>query len=350
MRPSRHGAGAALATTALLLSGCGGSSGAADDPDGATIRLADSYPVSHPFAVHGASVFIEQLEGSGFEVEYFPAGQMGTPQDLAILARTGVVSVAPASAAYLEDQLPLSSVSDLPDMTTDACVAARSMMDLLSEGGILYEQEYAPFGVRPLWISIIPNYEVLTVDRPVRTPQDARGLILRSSGGAFDVTMDHIGAAAVAMPAGDTYEAMSRNTVDGTAMPFLSVVPYRLDEVASYSTDGLNLGSVGIPYVISDDAWDELTPEQQSAVTEAGRQANESLCAGLNELHDAGRQYMREQGVELTEITGAEREEWVQVLEPVRQDWATSLDEIGLPGSQVLAEYDAALARHEEQR
>lgn len=347
--PTRTRAALAAAATLALVAACGAESGVptgADAPP--TIRLADSYPVTHPFAEHGASVFIEGLRDADFQVDYFPAGQMGTPQDLAVLARTGVVSVAPASAAYLEDQLPLSSVSDLPNMTTDACVAARSMMDLLSEGGILYEQEYEPFGVRPLWISIIPNYEILTNDRQVRTPQDARGLILRSSGGAFDVTMERAGAAAVSMPAGDTYEAMSRGTVDGTAMPFLSVVPYRLDEVSRFSTDGLNLGSVGIPYVISEEAWQELTPDQQAAVTAAGEAANESLCAGLNRLHDEGREYMREQGVELTVITGADRDAWLDALDLVRQDWAESLDRIDLPGSEVLAEYEAALARHEE--
>lgn len=243
--------GLTVAAATLALAACSSAQGGEPAADAPVIRLADSYPLTHPFAEHGVSVFIDGLEAEGFEVEYFPAGQMGSPQDLAILARSGVIDVAPASAAYLEDQLPLSSVSDLPDMTTDACVAGRSMMDLLGEGGLLYEEEYEPFGVRPLWISIIPNYEILTADRPVVDPDDAQGLILRSSGGAFDVTMDRAGVAAVSIPAGDTYEAMSRGTVDGTAMPFLSVVPYRLDEVSQYSTDGLNMGSVGIPYVIS---------------------------------------------------------------------------------------------------
>lgn len=343
--------GLAVAVSTLALAACSSAQGGeANDADAPVIRLADGYPLTHPFAEYGVSVFIDRLESEGFEVEYFPAGQMGTPQDLAILARTGVIDVAPASAAYLEDQLPLSSVSDLPDMTTDACVAGRSMMELLSEDGILYDEEYEPFGVRPLWISIIPNYEILTADRPVVDPEDAQGLILRSSGGAFDVTMDQAGVAAVSMPAGDTYEAMSRGTVDGTAMPFLSVVPYRLDEVSQYSTDGLNMGSVGIPYVISEDAWQTLTPAQRDVVTDAGHEANESLCVALDRLHDEGRDYMRDNGVQLTALDEDQRAAWAEALGPVRQDWATSLDNIGLPGSEVLAEYEEAIARHEADR
>lgn len=340
LTPRRATLGAVAAT--LALAGC-----ASAETEQPVIRLADSYSPVHPFGEFGAATFNEAVQEAGFDLDYFPAGQMGSPEDLAILVRTDVVTVAPASAAYLEDMLPLSSVSDLPNMTTDACVASHAMMDLLSEGGILYEQEYEPLGLRPLWISIIPNYEVLTANRPVSEPADLAGLIIRSSGGAFDVTLAHADVAAASMPAGDTYEAMSRNTVDGTVMPFLSTVPYRLDEVSGYSTDGLNLGSVGIPYVISEDAWQEFTPEQQDALTEAGELANDTLCEALNRLHGEGRDYLRDNGVTLTEVDLSPGSPWAAVTDPVRQDWATSLDEIGLPGTQVLRDYEAAIESYE---
>lgn len=343
VRP-RHRALCAALIAVPVMSGCTTSG---PDP---VIRLADSYSPKHPFGKFGASTFKEAAEERGFRVDYFPAGQMGSPQDLATLVGSGVVTVAPASAAYLEDQFPLSSVSDLPNMTTDACVAANAMMDLLSEGGLLYEEEYQPMGMRPLWISIIPNYEILTANRKVTTPDDLDGLIIRSSGGAFDVTMAATGAAAVSMPAGETYEALARNTVDGTVMPFLSTVPYRLDEVARYSTDGLNLGSVGIPYVVSEEVWDDLTPEQQQAMEEAGAEANDTLCKALNTLHDEGRDFLRDHGVTLTEVNLSPDGPWGQMTAPVRQRWADSLDQIGLPGSQVLREYEAAIAKHEEAR
>src|SRR5699024_7652836 len=112
---------------------------------------------------------------------------------------------------------------------------------------ILYKEEYENRGLRPLWVSIIPGYEVMTGNTRVEDPADVHGLLLRSSGGAFDVTMETIGASAVSMSAADTYEAMTRNTVDGTAMPFVSVPSYNLEQVAKYATKGLNLGSVGIP-------------------------------------------------------------------------------------------------------
>ena len=51
---------------------------------------------------------METMEQEGLDFQYFPAGQMGNARDLANMVRTGVVDVAPASAAYLEDQFPLT--------------------------------------------------------------------------------------------------------------------------------------------------------------------------------------------------------------------------------------------------
>lgn len=347
---ARLRASVSLAACALVLSSCAVASSPSSEGDGQglSIRLADSYSTSHPFARHGVSVFLSEMDSVGFNVAYFPAGQMGNAQDLATLVKTNVLDIGPASAAYLEDQFPLSSVSDLPNMTSDACAAANAMMDLLGEGGILYEAEYKSQGLRPLWVSIIPGYELMASSAQVSTPSDVHGMVLRSSGGAFDVTMEAIGATAVSMPAGDTYEALTRGTIDGTPMPYVSAVSYSLEEVAKYSTDGLNLGSVGIPYVISERTWDSLSPEQQSAVREASKTTNKSLCQGLNEEREAARGELAGAGVQFTRIEGSSAEAWDSVLSEVRTTWAKSLDEVGLPGTEVLTAYEEAVERHEQ--
>jgi TRAP-type C4-dicarboxylate transport system substrate-binding protein len=321
-----------------------------ENPGNPTLSLADSYSPKHPFGKYGVSVFLDKLKEDGIDTEYYPSGQMGNAEDLASLISTDNIDIGPASAAYLEDKLPLSSVGDLPMMTTDACVASNSMMDLLDEDGVLYKEEYEDRELRPLWVSIIPGYEVMTSKTKVEDPTDVRGLLLRSSGGAFDVTMETIGASAVSMSAADTYEAMTRNTVDGTAMPFVSVPSYNLEQVANYSTKGLNLGSVGIPYVISERTWDGLTSQEQHKVTDAAAKAQQSLCAGLNKEKSEAESLMKDAGVEFTPITGDAKDQWTDELSRAKSDWATSLDSAGLPGTEVLTEFEKAVTKNERNR
>lgn len=334
---------ASILTVSFALSGCSST-----DSGGTKIRIADTYSTKHPFARYGVSKFIESSEAGGIIIDYFPAGQMGNPQDLANMVRTKVIDIGPASAAYLEDEFPLSSVSDLPQMTDDACVAAKSMMELLSPGGILYESEYKPRGMRPLWIAIIPGYEAMTRDKKVERPTDLKGLLIRSSGGAFDVTNTELGASPVSMSAGETYEALARGTVDGTAFPYVSAVSYSVHTVIKYTTVGLNLGSVGIPYVISEKSWNRLSGSQQKTLAEAADVANESLCQGLNTEANDALSKIADAGVELTYIEGADAQAWNDSLTRVKSRWAESLDETGKPGTEVLKAYEEAVRRNEQ--
>lgn len=258
---------AALGLFALSSCADAGSSSAASQASGEVtpLRLADDYAPAHPFVEYGASVFIDEAEASGVPIDYFPAAQMGTPEDLAVLLETEVLDAGSTAPAYLESKFPLSSVSDLPSDVSDSCVAANAMMDLLGEDGILYQEEFKPRGLRPLWVAVLPGYELQTATKRVETPEDVQGLLIRSAGGALDASTDHIGAQAVSMPGGDAYEAMARHTVDGVGFTYISANQYGLQDVAAYSTDGLNMGSFVLPYVITEDAWKNLTPPNRTA-------------------------------------------------------------------------------------
>lgn len=311
------------------------------------IRLADSYSPKHPFSVHGTAIFMDAMEQEGLEFEYFPAGQMGNARDLANMVRTNVVDVAPASAAYLEDQFPLTSVSDLPGTTNNACVAARALMKLLQPGGVLYEEEYGPRGMRPLWVNIVPNYEIMTTDKEIRVPADVEGLLLRSSGGSLDVTTTQLGAAAVSMPASDIYEALTRKTVDGLTFSLLSAASYDLGTVAKHSTEGLNLGAVGIPFVISEEKWQQFSPEVQEKLLAAGNDANESLCQNVVNSRDEFKASLEEGGMTFHPLTPEETAQWDELLTDIKTTWAESLDDAGKPGTEVLEAYEEELAKQE---
>lgn len=333
----------------FAFSSCAGADSAASQTAGEAtpLRLADDYAPAHPFVEYGASVFIEEAEASGVPIDYFPAGQMGSPEDLAVLLETEVIDAGSTAPAYLESKFPLSSVSDLPSDVSDSCVAANAMMDLLGEDGILYEEEFKPRGLRPLWVAVLPGYELQTATKRVESPEDVKGLLIRSAGGALDASTDHIGAQAVSMPGGDAYEAMARHTVDGVGFTYISANQYGLQDVADYSTDGLNMGSFVLPYVITQDAWENLTPEQQDNVSRSAETANQSLCEGINEEMANAKQEMAEGGLEYVSIDGENAKDWEEVLSGIRDEWATSMDDAGMPGSDVLEAYDEAVAKYE---
>lgn len=335
----------------LLLTSCGGSDTEVDaetaSAQNAPLRLADDYAPTHTFVKFGASVFIEEMEDHGLPIDYYPAGQMGTPEDIAVLLENEVIDLGATAPAYLESKFPLSSVSDLPSEVSDSCVASHAMMELLGEDGILYEEEFEPRGLRPLWVAVLPGYELQTATKRVETPEDAHNLLIRSAGGALDATTDHIGARAVSMPGGDAYEAMARHTVDGVGFTYISAYQYGLESVATYSTDGLNMGSFLLPYVITEETWNDLNTDQQEIVLQSAEITNQKLCEGINNETAIAKDAMGEGGLTYVPIEGENAEAWAETLEGIRDKWTQSMDEAGMPGTEVLAAYDAAVAKHE---
>lgn len=340
--------GAALVALAIGAAGCSAEGSGHDD---GMLIMGDSFSLTHPIGRGGTEQFIEGLQEQGPDVglglEYYASGQLGKQWDMPTVVRTGVADISVVSPSYVSSEMPLSSVGDLPGLVQDSCQAGYALMELMSEGGILYEEEFEPLNLRPLWVGVIPAYEAMTAGREVTVPDDLRGTVQRSTGGAQDRIVDAVGAAGVGMPIGDLYEALTRGTVEGTVASPVSITPYGLEEVIHYSTRGANLGSFTTVYVINNDTWNELSDEQRELITGLAEESHQSVCEELNKSVGESYDAMEESGVQFSDISG-NADEWEALLEPTRQGWVRDLESMGRPAGRVLEEFQRALAENED--
>lgn len=331
----------ALACAVGLITALTACAGEREGPPGTfTLVVGDSFPTTHPFSRDGAQFFVErasELSGGRLRFEYHPSESLGAAEDFVNLARSGVVDIAMVSPGYVSSQLPLSGVADLPAMTIDPCEGALGLEPLLAEGGVLYEHDFAPDGLHPLVVGVVTGYEVMTGGgRAVTEPSDVAGMVLRSSGGTIDRTVSRLGAAPVSMPVTEMYEAISRGTVDGTVLGPLSALPYRLDEAATHSTLGAQLGSFTITYSIGRSTWDGLPPDVQDVLTRAGHDTNRHLCREVADYDAASRDELEAGGLAFHRLTPDEQQRWRAAVEPVREEWVAEMERMGLPGRAAL--------------
>lgn len=336
----------ALLTLLVTTSACSAPAPSIEEDGVYTIRVADSYPIGHPFSKAGATHFMDEIERESdgrVTFEYFPAEQMGAAADLPSLVASGVVDMASIAPAYSPSELPLSGVADLPGLVSDSCTGSAAVQSLTDEGGVLFREDFAPKGLRPLVVGLIPDYEVMTGSRQVSTPKDVSGLRLRSSGGTIDRTVEGLGAAPVGMPATEMYEAISRGTVGGTVLGAVSATPYRLEEVTKYTTRGARLGSFTMTYSLSEATWDELPADLQKVFREVGRDTTANLCKALQDGNTKGEKALDDAGVKVHEIKPRERAAWDEAVMPVRQQWSQDMAKIGRPGDEALKDLETAL-------
>ena len=150
------------------------------------LKMADYFPIGH-LGHKTALRFIDrisELSGGKIQIDYYPAQQLGKAQDLLRMCAMGAADIAGVAPSLFAGQVPLNTV--IVSAVLDH--GHRGDPDLYPAHGDqsgAAGRVFCATGVRPIVTVTTSQYDVGTVAKPVRRPEDLRGLRLKSSGGIF---------------------------------------------------------------------------------------------------------------------------------------------------------------------
>jgi TRAP-type C4-dicarboxylate transport system substrate-binding protein len=310
-----------------------------------TLRVADHYTPDHLTAKYTIKFFMDRvktLTNDQVDFQYYPAEQLGKAKDMLSLTQRGVVDIGLVAAAYMSDKMPLSAVAELPGTYSKSCQGNTAYWKL-SRSGILAEKEFKPNGIRPLITFLLAPYQIM-IRGQLNEIADIKGLKLRSGGSAQDITIRDIGAVPVRMAGPEVYEALSRGTLDGIVFPLQAALDFKLDAFLKSGTVGQNFGGFATTYSISEANWNKLPPDVQKAFDQASEETVQHACAALDADNSGPAvDKLKAAGVNLRPLPAAEEAKVKMMLQPVHEQWAKGLDARGLPGSEVLKTFLAAI-------
>jgi len=332
-----------LATSLAAIALCAGGSALAQTTK---IKIADSFPVGHYLPKYITNPMIERLKAlpaaKGIEFEYYPAEQMGKAKDFLALTQSGVIDIAYVAPGFVSDKMPLSVVPELPLQFTGSCQATLAYWDLAKPGGMLDRKEFAPNGIRLLFTSVLPPYQVVT-RKPFSNLKDIEGMKIRTSGSAKELLLRKLKAVPVLMPTPEVYESLSRGTIDGVLFPFNSLPPYDIHKLSKTGTVGENFGTFVANWVISEKRWQTLPREVQQELTKLGDELTKSACTQIEKDEAGDIEKVKAAGVKLTPLSAADKATLHTVSSEVAKDWADNLDRRGKSGHEVLNAFKAGL-------
>lgn len=311
------------------------------------LKVADSLPATHYISINGAKKFMDEatrLSGGKVTFEYYPTEQLGKAKDFLQLTLAGVTDVAYIAASYAPDKLPLSAVAELPGMFSSSCEGTAAYWKLVKDG-FLYEREFKPNGLKPLFAFALSPYQISTKSAPLTKLDDLKGMKIRGAGGAMDLTLRTLGAVPVRMAAPEIRESLLRGTIDGSVGPAGSAKPYGLDTEFKFMTVGASFGGFVGTYSMSLKKWESLPADVQQALAAAGELANEAICSVSDRQEAAAVTAMEGLGAKPWRLSAAEKAELAKRLEPVHEDWAKRIDERKLPGSDAVKAWRTASGR-----
>ena len=179
----------------------------------------------------------------------------------------------------------------------------------------LCDQLAAAGGIRVLSSNWIYGARDILSIKPIHTPADLAGLKLRVSSNDLSITsFTDLGATSVGMDMGDVYQAMSGGTIDAVENPISSLYNRSFHEVAKYLCKNEHILATSM-WICGESFFSTLTPDQQQILMECADEA------GLmnNDLYDditaAAEQGMKDAGVEIYELTDADKQAWADAAQ-----------------------------------
>jgi TRAP-type C4-dicarboxylate transport system substrate-binding protein len=315
------------------------------------LRLADGIPSGHIIDRLIIEPFIKAVGAASagqIEIQHFPAEQLGKSRDLLMLTQSGVADIGFIVPSYMSDRMPLTTVTELPGIFQTTCQGNAALRALAADGQILDTQEFKANGIKPLIIFLIPAYQLLlSSQHKLDSIKDVEGLKIRTPGGAMDLTVLGMGAVPIRVAPPEIYESMSRGTLDGALLSYLSAVSYHIPGLLKSGTIEQDFGTVTITFSISLKKWNALPAEVRTILENEGRALSEQACGPFDKAENTAIDTIRAAGVRMIPPNDADRPNLAEVFGKVRTDWARRLDNRGKPGSAVVAAFLDAAAKAE---
>ena len=138
---------------------------------------------------------------------------------------------------------------------------------------------------------------------PVSSMEDLKGMKIRVSEDPIMTGMvEGLGASPTVVAMNELYSALQTGVVDAAEQPIANYKANAFNEVANnVILDGHTLGAVEV--IISDAAWAKLSADQQAAVTEAGKQAEDYMKDLSQKNEDAVLAELKADGCNIVEVT-----------------------------------------------
>jgi TRAP-type transport system periplasmic protein len=264
---------AAVAAAALALGGCApGGGGTETSPAGEEnpqidLTLANSYTDDHAHSRCGALVIAEELNGLdiGLNVEVFTNSQLGADADRFASLIAGDIDMDMQGVSAM-------SASYAPIGVLGSAFAFSDPDHLFryfdgEESQPLKDAVVDEIGVRILDPYFF-GYRTFSANSPIRTPEDLQGLRIRFPDTPIHLAnAEALGATAVPIAFEELFIALQQGTADGQENPIPTIKSLSLDEVQTHVSLDNHLTDFQA-VIINEEKWQQMSAEQQEAVTE----------------------------------------------------------------------------------
>lgn len=279
-------------------------------------KLGTSLPDTHPQTI-GARKFaelVDQKSNGRIKITVYSGAQLGSDQQMQAALRGGTQEFTVPSTATLANLVKEFGVIGLPfsfasEKQADAVLDGPFGQSLLAR---LPEKDLIGLG---FWENGFRNFT--NSKRPITKADDLAGLKVRTMQNNLYIDLfNGLGANAVPMPVNELFTALETRAVDAQENPFTVVHAQKFYDVQKYlSTTGHAYDALVL--VAGKKFWDGLKPEDKATLQAAAREATLFQRQTSRELNTRMRGELVKLGMQVNDVSDAERQRMREKLAPV---------------------------------
>ncbi|MES2888839.1 MAG: TRAP transporter substrate-binding protein [Pseudomonadota bacterium] len=301
---------------------------------GTTAPLAQTalklgHPQSSTSAFHvGAQAMADEfakLTDNRYKVSVFPSGSLGGEREMVESVQLGTLDLVVTSTGPVGNFVPETLITDIPFLFRDYDHARKAL------DGPVGQELLAKFPAKGMvalaWAE--NGFRHLTNSkRPVNTPEDMKGLKLRTMENPVHMTAFRaLGASPAPMAFTELFTALQQGTVDGQENPIPVITSSKFGQVQKNLT---LTGHVYSPALIlaSSGLVGSLNPADKKALQDAAKVGAQAMRKRVNEVESSGVAELKAQGVNV--ITDVDKAKFQAALAPAYAEYAKKFGEANI--------------------
>ena len=273
---------------------------------------------------------VEKRTNGRVKISFFPGSTLMTaPQTYDGIVK-GIADIGWSILSYTRGRFPLTEVVDLPLGYNSGYFATKLINDFygrfkpkeLDEVKVLYLHAHGP--------------GLLVTKSPVSKLEDVKGKKIRSTGLSAKI-VEVLGGVPVALPIGETYDALMKGVAEGVLIPVEALQQWKLAEVTSYVTESYGAAySTGFFVVMNKEKWNSLPPDIQKTIEAIDGEWIEKNGKLWDEIDKEGKGYALKRGIKFIPLSREENTRWAEKVNPLLDDYVKNMKAKDLPGQEAL--------------
>jgi tripartite ATP-independent transporter DctP family solute receptor len=257
--------------------------------------------------------------GTKAKVVVYGSSQLGSDSEMMKKLKLGTIDLALPSTV-MSSQVPLFGLFEMPYLVKDREHMAR-IRDQVVMPEMAPAAEKEGYKILAVWENGVRH--ITNSKRPIKTPDDLKGIKLRVPAGEWRVKMfQAYGANPSPLALSEVFVALQTGVMDGQENPFAQIYPSRFQEVQKY----LSLtGHVYTPaYVTAGRSWSRLDPEVQKTVADTAKEMQADALRIAAQLDDELLGKLKAAGMEVNE---ADKDAFIKASDAIYKEFSTQVPE-----------------------